>query len=200
MKESIFNLPMVGNLYNMIISMQMIWMVFGRASLYQLLNRTTSEMGANKLASWLLYPANEETILQRQIAVQELATKNEWKQHLEALGKESSIKQYTLQQIKHWLAEPNLFIQFKPWQWLRFLLPIVICLITVLYAIDIVPENIWYLCLFIYAAIGYQLNKVAAPLHNELSSMVDDLNTLSNSIAAIEKENFTSPLLQKIKS
>ncbi len=174
--------------------------IFGGASLYQLLNRTTSEMGAHKLATWLLYPANKETILQRQIAVQELATKKEWKQHLEALGKESSIKQNTLQQIKHWLAEPNLFIQFNPWQWLRFSLPIVICFITVLYAIDIVPENIWYLCLLIFAVVSFQINKVAAPLHNQLSSMVEDLNTLSNSIAAIEKENFTAPLLQKLKA
>jgi DNA mismatch repair ATPase MutS len=49
--------------------------IFGRASLYQFLNRTTSEIGSEKLAGWLLNPSIKETILQRQAAVKELATK-----------------------------------------------------------------------------------------------------------------------------
>jgi DNA mismatch repair ATPase MutS len=174
--------------------------VFGRASLYQFLNRTTSELGAEKLATWLLSPANSETILQRQIAVKELAIKNEWRQNLQAIGKESSIKKNTLEKIKHWLQEPNLFLQFKPWQWLRWLLPVIIIGITILYSFDILSEGTWYLFLFIFLAIAFQINKVVAPLHNTLSGMVDDLTILSESIAAIEKENFASPLLQQLKT
>ncbi len=174
--------------------------VFGRASLFQFLNRTTSELGAEKLAFWLLNPTSVEIILQRQAAVKELATKNEWRQNLQAIGKESSIKINTLQKIKHWLQEPNLFLQFKPWQWLRWLLPIIICSITVLYSFDIITEQLWYLFLFIFLAIAFQINKVVAPLHNTLSSMVDDLSILSQSIAAIEKVPFTSPLLQQLKT
>ncbi len=174
--------------------------IFGRSSLYQLLNRTTSEMGAEKLANWLLFPTSTQHIIERQMAVKELATKNEWTQNLQALGKESSIKKNTLQKIKHWLQEPNLFIQFKHWQWLRFLLPVIICTITLLYAFDIIAENTWYLCLLIFAAIAFQINKVAATLHNELSSMVDDLTTLAESIKAIEIATFASPLLQKLQA
>ncbi len=174
--------------------------VFGRASLYQFLNRTTSELGAEKLAAWLLYPTITETILQRQAAVKELATKNEWRQNLQAIGKESSIKKITLEKIKHWLQEPNLFLQFKPWQWLRWLLPIIICSITVLYSFDIITEQLWYLFLFIFLAIAYQINKVVAPLHNILSTMVDDLGILSKSIADIETQQFASPLLQQLKT
>ena len=133
--------------------------VFGRASLYQFLNRTTSELGAEKLATWLLNPAAKETILQRQAAIKELATKNEWRYNLQAIGKESSIKKNTLEKIKHWLQEPNLFLQFKPWQWLRWLLPIIICSTTVLYGFDIITEQLWYLFLFIFLAIAYQINK-----------------------------------------
>ncbi len=174
--------------------------VFGRASLFQFLNRTTSELGAEKLATWLLSPATKEIILQRQTAVKELATKNEWLQNLQAIGKESSIKKNTLEKIKHWLQEPNLFLQFKPWQWLRWLLPAIIISITILYSFDILSERIWYLFLFIFLAIAYQINKVVAPLHNTLSSMVEDLGILSESIAAIEKEAFTSPRLQQLKT
>jgi hypothetical protein len=174
--------------------------VFGRSSLFQFLNRTTSELGAEKLADWLLKPSIKETILQRQAAVKELVTKNEWRQNLQAIGKESSIKKNTIEKIKHWLQEPNLFSQFKPWQWLRWLLPTIICSITALYSFDIITEQLWYLFLFIFLAIAFQINKVVAPLHNTLSSMVEDLGILSESIADIEKENFTSPLLQQLKT
>ncbi len=173
--------------------------VFGKASLFQFLNRTTSELGSEKLATWLLNPATTEIILQRQTAVKELATKNEWLQNIQAIGKENSIKKNTLEKIKHWLQEPNLFLQFKPWQWLRWALPIIICSITALYSFDIITEQLWYLFLFIFLAIAYQINKVVAPLHNTLSSMVNDLSILSQSIAAIEKEPFASPLLQQLK-
>ena len=46
--------------------------IFGHASLYQYINRTSSEMGSTTLAGWLLHPATTETILQRQEAIKEL--------------------------------------------------------------------------------------------------------------------------------
>ena len=61
--------------------------IFGRASLFQFFNRTTSEFGAEKLATWLLNPTEKETILLRQEAVKELASKNEWHQNLQAIGR-----------------------------------------------------------------------------------------------------------------
>jgi uncharacterized protein YerC len=173
--------------------------VFGRASLFQYLNRTTSELGAEKLATWLLAPAAVADIIARQDAVKELATLGIWTQNIQALGKESSIKKSTSQQLENWIKQPNLFLQFKHWQWLRILLPAIILAITALYSFNIVAEKYWYLSLFIFSVIAFQINKVVAPLHNQLSSMVDDLNTLSESIASIEKQNFVSPLLQQLK-
>ncbi|MBD1393106.1 MutS-related protein [Mucilaginibacter glaciei] len=59
--------------------------IFGNASLFQLINRTATSAGNNKLASWLDAPADKSTILFRQQAVKELATKNEWKKELQTL-------------------------------------------------------------------------------------------------------------------
>lgn len=173
--------------------------VFGHASLFQYLNRTTSELGAEKLAEWLSAPANATIITERQLATKELITKNGWRQKLEALGKESSIKKSTLQQIKNWLKASTTFVQFKPWQLLRWLLPAIILTVTGLYIFDIVAEKVWYLFLFIYLVIGYQLNKIIAPIHNQLSTLVDDLEVLSNSLSIIETESFDTVLLQDLK-
>ena len=58
--------------------------IFGSASLYQLINRAATVPGIDKLASWLNAPSPKETVLLRQNAVKEIATKNERKLDLQA--------------------------------------------------------------------------------------------------------------------
>jgi DNA mismatch repair ATPase MutS len=53
--------------------------IFGNASLYQLVNRTATSTGNDKLAQWFDKPSAKEVILPRQAAVQEIAAKNDWK-------------------------------------------------------------------------------------------------------------------------
>jgi hypothetical protein len=53
--------------------------IFGSASLYQLVNRSATSTGNNKLAQWFDKPAVKEIILSRQEAVKEIAVKNDWK-------------------------------------------------------------------------------------------------------------------------
>jgi DNA mismatch repair ATPase MutS len=59
--------------------------IFGNASLFQLINRAATSAGNNKLAEWLDAPADKQTILLRQQAVNELSTKDEWKKELQTL-------------------------------------------------------------------------------------------------------------------
>ncbi|SDD65929.1 MutS domain III [Mucilaginibacter pineti] len=53
--------------------------IFGNASLYQLVNRTATSTGNDKLAAWFDKPSSKAIVLQRQAAVKELGTKNNWK-------------------------------------------------------------------------------------------------------------------------
>ncbi|WP_345332147.1 MutS-related protein [Mucilaginibacter defluvii] len=59
--------------------------IFGKASLFNLINRAATVPGNNKLASWLSAPADKQTMLQRQEAVRELSRKSNWKLELQAL-------------------------------------------------------------------------------------------------------------------
>ncbi|QHS54057.1 DNA mismatch repair protein MutS [Mucilaginibacter sp. 14171R-50] len=59
--------------------------IFGDASLYNLINRSSTATGNDKLASWLNAPADKPTILARQQAVKEIAAKHNWKKELQAL-------------------------------------------------------------------------------------------------------------------
>ncbi|RYF90613.1 MAG: hypothetical protein EOO03_03310, partial [Chitinophagaceae bacterium] len=173
--------------------------VFGHASLFQFCNRTVSEMGAAQLAQWLLRPATAGEILQRQEAVKELAEKHTWHQNLQALGKQVPVTLRTQQRLEGWLQEPALFSSFVHWRWLRFLLPAISITITLAFFVGLLPQQIFYLNLFIMAMVALPQEKKVNEIHNRLSKMVDELETLSKSIEAIEKEEFASPLLKTMQ-
>jgi hypothetical protein len=174
--------------------------IFGRASLFQYINRTTSEPGSSQLADDLKYPSALELISPRQIVIKELSQKTLWIQDLQAFGRKKPITFSTKNRLKEWMEEPSLFLNFKPWKWLRYVLPVIILSIVTLYIFDIVGNAIFYGGLFIFAVIAYQINKIIAPIHEKLSKIANELNTLSESIAHIEKEKFESPLLKQLQS
>jgi len=174
--------------------------IFGKASLFQYMSRCSSEMGSSQLAEYLKFPAVTNLILQRQIAVKELAKKIEWIQDLQAKGKEKQIKFITKRRLDNWIAEPPVFSKFKPWKWLRYLLPAIIIAIVTMYIFDAVSSGIFYFFLLLYAAIAYQINKYVAPVHETLSKIADEIDTLSVSIEHIENAMFESPLLKELQS
>ncbi|MEO6681474.1 MAG: hypothetical protein ABIN48_01495 [Ginsengibacter sp.] len=173
--------------------------IFGPASLFQFSNRTTSEMGSFQLSDYLKSPAPIEEIEERQNAVKELATKINWIQNLQAKGKKEKITFQTQNRLLAWMNEPPLFSKFKPWKWLRYLLPAIILSVVGLYIYDFVGDSVFYLTLLIFAILAYQINKFVAPVHEKLSKITDELSTLSASISLIEKEEFTNPLLKKLQ-
>ncbi|RYD70916.1 MAG: hypothetical protein EOP53_24550, partial [Sphingobacteriales bacterium] len=172
--------------------------IFGPASLFRFLNRTVSEMGSAQLANWLLNPADEKDIPARQQAIKELSTKAEWLQNLQAFGKASSVNMLTYNRLQHWLYEPAAFT-WKPLKWLRWLLPLISVSVTIAAIFDYLPMNIFYLTMLLMGIVASRLEKNVQVIHNRLGKMVDELKTLSRSIAWIEKEKFESPLLQQLQ-
>jgi VIT1/CCC1 family predicted Fe2+/Mn2+ transporter len=174
--------------------------IFGRASLFQYLNRTTSEPGSGTLAEYLNSAATVDIITERQKAVKELSGKAVWIQILQSYGIKNKITFSTKKRLENWIKQPPVFSVFKPWKWLRYLLPAIIVTVVALYIFNEVGDTIFYLSLLIFAVIAYQVNKYVAPVHEQLSKVADELSTLSASISLIEKEKFESPLLQKWQS
>ena len=173
--------------------------IFGRASLYQYINRTTSYMGGHTLASWLLQPATAETILQRQEAVKELSAKTSFRQDLQALGTEKKIAASTQDRLQNWLQQPPVFLSFKPWVILQYLLPAIVLIIMALNLLDIVPDRIRNLFIFAFAVIAYFTSKRATPVQQQLSKIVDEISVLKGSIALIENTLFTTAYLLQLQ-
>lgn len=173
--------------------------LFGSASIFQYINRTHSQMGSAELASWLLKPAAVPEILQRQQAIIELKDKNIWRQGLQQILQVTEIKNETRIRLNNWALGNNEFIQFKPWAWIRYILPAVMLAITALTIFSILPMSFFYSGLLVMAIISYQLNKVISPLHNQLGKIVDELEVLSDAIKLVENETFISELLVELQ-
>ncbi len=89
--------------------------IFGRASVFQYLNRTTTPMGAARLAAWLRHRATPAELADRQAAVQELAPLVDWRQHFAAEGLAHATEGGDLGKLWDWLDAPPAF----PEPWLR---------------------------------------------------------------------------------
>jgi len=174
--------------------------IFGRASIFQYINRTSSEPGSMRLAEYLKTAASIPEIEQRQQAVRELSTKRLWIQELQSFGKKDKITFSTKNRLEQWIKEPPVFSNFKPWEWLRYVLPALFLSVIVLYIFDWVGPSVLLLVLLMSFVIAFQLDKYIAPVHEQLSNIAKELNTLSLSISAIERKSFESPLLKELQS
>lgn len=174
--------------------------IFGRASLFQYCNRTTSEMGASRLADWLLQPATTPIILQRQEAVKELSANTEWRQQLQAYGKEQKITTATQERLQTWLQTEPHFINNIVWKILQYAIPVIILSVIVLNVQDSITNQVRNMFLAGSALIAFVMAKKIAPLHQQVSKMADELAVLAHSVKLIEQTSFNSSLLHLLQS
>jgi hypothetical protein len=172
--------------------------IFGRASLFQYINRTTSQQGSRLLAQWLLSPSPTTDIIQRQKAIQELRDKKDWRHQLQAHGMATAITIPTQQKIHEWLKEENKFSNKIHWKWLRFILPLLAFTVLVLHLTDIIAEGPFYSLMLLFLAIAFSISKLIMPAYAKLNKITPELESLSASIHCIEHASFNSDLLKQL--
>ena len=174
--------------------------IFGRASLFQYINRCTSEQGKKLFAGWLLDPASSEIIIERQEAVKELSQQFEWRQQLQSYGIAHSINIDTEKKIESWLQEDFEFMNKTHWKLLRFVLPAISFALLILHLTDIIPSGIFYPSIFLMLVVSFGISKMIMPSFTKLNKVAPQLETLSDSVSWIEKGDIKSKLLVELKS
>lgn len=168
--------------------------IFGHASLFQNLHRTTSEQGHQLLADWLLHPADASTINARQESVKELRDKVEWRQQLQAHGHANAITNATQQSLSGWLNEPQQFGS-NAWKIARFVLPGISLTLLALYIFDVIAPGFFWLGVLVFFALSGYISKLATPQYAQLSKHITQLETLSKTLQWIETAAFTASSL-----
>ncbi len=174
--------------------------IFGRKSIFQILNRTSTYTGRIKLAQWLTYPfMDKETIVARQGAIKELSSKPEWNHEFIALGFQNKEQAKDKEVIEEWLNEKNTFSNLL----LKIscvVFPILSVTSIVLFFLGKINETPFVLLFFVQLGIIGVYTKRINKIHDNLSRKFDSIEKYRQLISLIEKESFKSDLLSKLKS
>ncbi|MFT3679265.1 MAG: hypothetical protein QM791_03270 [Ferruginibacter sp.] len=174
--------------------------IFGKASLFQYINRSTSAMGSKAMAGWLLNPAGEKTIIKRQEASKELYKETNWRQALHAYGRERKIQAVTYERLQEWLNEEDIFLTKPLWMILQWAVPVIMITGMLLNAFAIISDPVRNILLLFSGILALFIAKKAVPLHNKVSKITDELSVLTESIRLIETKAFHSALLLQFQS
>jgi ABC-type multidrug transport system fused ATPase/permease subunit len=136
--------------------------VFGKHSLFRLLNRTHTYEGQNRLAQWLQAPSSLETIQLRQQAVAELIPQLDWRQRVEALAYlEENIGQSPKSLITWATAEDKPLPSY--FNIIRFLFPVITLSLFIAWLSGLVPGMTVFLALVVH---GFVLSRTAEKAKN----------------------------------
>ncbi len=173
--------------------------MFGDGGLFPYINRTSTTFGKEALAKSLLHP-DIKIIHARQEAIQELTTKLEFRQHLQAHGALLDTKEKELQQLTAWLnAKPG--FTNKTVYWLLMLFPVATIACLVYYFIseqDNMLNVFYYLFIVNLIIAGFFAKKISAHL-SVSTSVTKILQQFAGQLQQIETQSFHSPLLQHLQ-
>lgn len=173
--------------------------IFGKHSLFQLINRSNTSRGRDKVAQWMKTPAHREEVMQRQEAVKELVNDLDWNQHFQAHGMESKAKEEDTDTLLKWIKEPTVILQKNTYQAASRIMPMItIAAIIAYYMLDssgFIPVA----AIFVNGFILWSTADLAGTTHQKTSKGVGVLKAYLGMIRMIEKRNFNAPLNHKLK-
>ncbi len=193
--------------------------IFGQASIFQHINRTSTYPGNKLLAKWLRNPLSDsQEIVDRQNAVKELASKLDWRQRFLTFGEDKAQenKNYKLfsrnklqkkgnvfsevELLNHWLEAPFVFLEHKLILFLIYFLPIIPLSLTCLLAFGIVDFQYLFYAMIINVLIVGIFIKQINKQHKTIAANGQVLSEYEKMLKHIEKETFATNRLQCIKN
>jgi DNA mismatch repair ATPase MutS len=169
--------------------------IFGRKSIFQLLNRTSTYTGKMKLAQWLSAPFLDAGVIQqRQEAIKELAAEKEWAYEFIATGSGNKETSNDKEIIGSWLKEPAEFSK-TALAVVTIAVPAITIIAGILYFIGIINATPFGLLFTLQLAIsGFNTKKIST-IHDRLSRRFDSIEKYRQLISLIEGRKFNSSLL-----
>jgi MutS domain V len=169
--------------------------LFGRGSLFELLNTTRTEIGELTLAGWLREPATLAEVRARQAAVDELRPMLDFREDVAVLASESPVGRTGL--LAAWAASPA--VRFAT----ALRVALAVCaLVTIALAVTAYRDLIGLEWLFGWVVLEVGFAAIwRRPFHKVLHGIETpehDLGLLAGLLARIESERFTSPRLAQL--
>ncbi len=173
--------------------------IFGKNSLFQLLNRTSTGFGKTMLAKWLSQPEQKDVVEQRNEAVKELGPKIDWRQNFEAYGRSYKEEGNGVQSLLEWLKEANSILPNKFYGKAIFIFPVITITTLFLWLFGLAPVAFFSLSILINVGILASVQKQAKDIYDKTVKSNQALKAFENQIRLIEGESFDSKLLSSLR-
>lgn len=162
-----------------------------KASLYHLLNRCGSWLGAKKLQEWMLSPAPEEELARRHRMVQALKGNQSFQQKLQATGLAYLKGSINQKGLGEWVEQPQFILKKQALRWGSRFFPIVA--LTTL-GITLYLGLPWFVVIFGLIGNFWVIRGTAARIKQvseETDKQVKQLKQASYLIRVIEEEEWS---------
>lgn len=174
--------------------------LFGKGSLFELLSTARTRAGEDTLARWLLSPAETDILRERQAAVDELRPKLDLREDLALLGEDVRTQAHPDALIS-WAEGPPVLVSGGA----RIA-------IAALSLVTLAAGSYWMWgappafravligLLAINTAVGLRFRQRVLGVAGHTGEAAHDLSLLAKVLSRLEREQFTSPRLQRLRS
>ncbi len=175
--------------------------LFGKGSLYQALNRTCTERGADRLAAWLSNPFPLSSNLERRNeAVKELSENIEWRQRFSALAMMNKTSDNETRDFYDWMKEDSQFAGNKLLRVVLYALPLTAVLFLVLSITGTIHYSLCVICILLNLGLVFANLRRINRIHDRVSKKYNYLSVVSSLIQHIEDADFSASYLEELQS
>ena len=173
--------------------------LFGDQSIFQMLNRTSTAMGKQKLADYVENPLHDKVkITQRQQALKELAEMNDFRLDFRVNGVLCNNAFTTVDNVKK--AFSPVSDKLNPiWKILCYLVPAIYIIFTILWLTNIIQGSIFVWLFISTLALSFIPMKKITSLQTTFDKKTQRLEIYARLFELIENQSFKSPLLMEVK-
>ncbi len=180
--------------------------ILGKHSAFQLINRCEIDDSKALLAEWLSHPADKDTIEKRQEAIKELSAKTDWTQTFQAstrlamAQKKKREPEVSGKQIIDWASQKSTPLNAPLWKISALILSLIFIVVGVLVILGILSHTyISPLVLVNVIVLSFGIRHLNA-LSKGLDKSFYVIQSYATAMETIEKESFSSDLLNDVKS
>jgi MutS-like protein len=171
--------------------------LFGRGSLFELLNNARTEAGEATLADWLKQGAGIHEVRARQVAVDELRRKLDFREDLAILAAEGVVSRTGA--VAAWAGSPPVGVPFAV-SLLLAACAVVLIVLTLLAYYDSVPWSFVIGWLLVEAAVVRTTRRQTEAVARRVGRPADDLAIMAELLARIESESVEAERLGAVRA
>lgn len=173
--------------------------VFGKASLYQYINRCYTEQGRKALARDVLQPLPVEDILLRHEAIKELSHEVAWRQQLQSVAMYDPVTDLMQNKIETWIHNDDDVFNSSFWKWFLPLYAVITMSSAIAAIAGLYPFQIFSFLVLIYIIFSSALSRKPSMIYIQLNKITSQVEGLEQLVSWIENKKFHSKLLIQLQ-